>query len=537
MTITEQFKAKRCVFSIECFPPKQTTQMDKLKDTLRQMQAMDPGFISVTFGAGGSAGGVSTAEVADYIQNELHVPTLAHLICMGNDETRAAEILDQLESVGVRDVLALRGDRTPSRPESPDFKHASDLTSFIKWKKPEFSVHGACYPEGHPEADSLLHDVENLRIKQAAGAEHLLTQLFFDNIHFYRFLNLARRAGITLPVSAGVMPIVKRSQIERTVSLSSASLPSEFTRMISRYQDDPASLYDAGIDYAVRQLRDAATNYVRELDALTKDETVKAAIAGYFAVYDDLDASTPATEKLVAALESAKLTAEEQTIAQEILKRKKDLAKKTMWMYGGDGWAYDIGYGGLDHVFAMGEDVNVLLVDTEVYSNTGGQSSKATPVGAVAQFQASGKKTKKKDLGMLLMNYDNVYVAQCAMGANPGQLIKALKEAEVHKGPSIVICYAPCINHGIKRGMSGVQQEMKDAVASGYWNLYRYSPETKTFTLDSKEPTMPLYDFMKGEVRYASLELSFPDNAKVLFAEAEEAAQEKYESYRRKAEK
>ena len=164
--ITEQFKAKRCVFSIECFPPKQTTQMDKLKDTLRQMQAMDPGFISVTFGAGGSAGGVSTAEVADYIQNELHVPTLAHLICMGNDETRAAEILDQLESVGVRDVLALRGDRTPSRPESPDFKHASDLTSFIKWKKPEFSVHGACYPEGHPEADSLLHDVENLRIKQ-----------------------------------------------------------------------------------------------------------------------------------------------------------------------------------------------------------------------------------------------------------------------------------------------------------------------------------------------------------------------------------
>ena len=226
------------------------------KDTLRQMQAMDPGFISVTFGAGGSAGGVSTAEVADYIQNELHVPTLAHLICMGNDETRAAEILDQLESVGVRDVLALRGDRSPSRPESPDFKHASDLTSFIKWKKPEFSVHGACYPEGHPEADSLLHDVENLRIKQAAGAEHLLTQLFFDNMHFYRFLNLARRAGITLPVSAGVMPIVKRSQIERTVSLSSASLPSEFTRMISRYQDDPAGLYDAGIDYAVRQLRD-----------------------------------------------------------------------------------------------------------------------------------------------------------------------------------------------------------------------------------------------------------------------------------------
>ena len=347
----------------------------------------------------------------------------------------------------------------------------------------------------------------------------LLTQLFGDKMYLANATGCTQAWGAAMPC----VPYCKNAQ-GKGVAWSN-----------SLFENNAEFSY--GMCLAVRQLRDAATNYVRELDALTKDETVKAAIAGYFAVYDDLDASTPATEKLVAALESAKLTAEEQTIAQEILKRKKDLAKKTMWMYGGDGWAYDIGYGGLDHVFAMGEDVNVLLVDTEVYSNTGGQSSKATPVGAVAQFQASGKKTKKKDLGMLLMNYDNVYVAQCAMGANPGQLIKALKEAEAHKGPSIVICYAPCINHGIKRGMSGVQQEMKDAVASGYWNLYRYSPETKTFTLDSKEPTMPLYDFMKGEVRYASLELSFPDNAKVLFAEAEEAAQEKYESYRRKAEK
>ena len=256
MTITEQFKAKRCVFSIECFPPKQTTQMDKLKDTLRQMQAMNPGFISVTFGAGGSAGGVSTVDVADFIQNELHIPALAHLICMGNDEASAAAVLNQLDAIGVRDVLALRGDRTPSRPESPDFAHASDLAHFIKYKKPHFSVHGACYPEGHPESETLRKDVENLCIKQRAGAEHLLTQLFFDNTCFYRFLNLARRAGVTLPISAGVMPIVKRNQIERTVALSSASLPSEFTRMISRWQDDPAALYDAGIDYAVRQLRD-----------------------------------------------------------------------------------------------------------------------------------------------------------------------------------------------------------------------------------------------------------------------------------------
>ena len=171
-----------------------------------------PAFISVTFGAGGSAGGVSTAEVADYIQNELHVPTLAHLICMGNDETRAAEILDQLESVGVRDVLALRGDRSPSRPESPRLQTRQRPDFLYQMEEAGIFRSRCLLPGGPPEADSLLHDVENLRIKQAAGAEHLLTQLFFDNMHFYRFLNLARRAGITLPVSAGVMPIVKRSQ-------------------------------------------------------------------------------------------------------------------------------------------------------------------------------------------------------------------------------------------------------------------------------------------------------------------------------------
>ena len=256
MTITEMFQTKRCVFSIECFPPKQTTQMDKMKTTLTAMQKLNPDFISVTFGAGGSAGGVSTVEVADFIQNELRIPALAHLICMGNDEASAAEVLNRLDAIGVRDVLALRGDRTPARPESPDFAQARDRAHFIKYKKPQFSGQGASYPEGHPESETLRKDVENLCIKQRAGAEHLLTQLFFDNTCFYRFLNLARRAGVTLPVSAGVMPIVKRSQIERTVALSSASLPSEFTRMISRWQDDPAALYDAGIDYAVRQLRD-----------------------------------------------------------------------------------------------------------------------------------------------------------------------------------------------------------------------------------------------------------------------------------------
>ena len=347
----------------------------------------------------------------------------------------------------------------------------------------------------------------------------LLTQMFGDKMYLANATGCTQAWGAAMPC----VPYCKNAE-GKGVAWSN-----------SLFENNAEFSY--GMCLAVKQLRECVTGYVKELDALTKDETVKAAIAKWLETYEDLDASTPATEALVALLENGKFSAEEQAIVDEILKRKKDMSKKTMWMYGGDGWAYDIGYGGLDHVFAMGEDVNVLLVDTEVYSNTGGQSSKATPIGAVAQFQTSGKKTKKKDLGMLMMTYDNVYVAQCSMGANPNQLIKAIKEAEAHKGPSIVICYAPCINHGIKKGMNNVQQEMKDAVNSGYWNLYRYSPETKTFTLDSKEPTMPLYDFMKGEVRYASLELSFPENAKVLFAEAEEAAKEKYDAYKRRAEK
>ena len=346
----------------------------------------------------------------------------------------------------------------------------------------------------------------------------LLTQLFGDKMFLANATGCTQAWGAAMPC----VPYCKNKE-GKGVAWSN-----------SLFENNAEFSY--GMCLAVKQLRAAVTDYVHQLDDMTENAAVKAAIAKWLETYDDLDASTPATRELLHLLESETFSAQEQAVVDEILKRRKDMSKKTMWMYGGDGWAYDIGYGGLDHVFAMGEDVNVLLVDTEVYSNTGGQSSKATPVGAVAQFQASGKKTKKKDLGMLMMTYDNVYVAQCSMGADPAQLIKAIREAEAHKGPSIVICYAPCINHGIKKGMGCVQQEMKDAVASGYWNLYRYSPETHKFTLDSKEPSMALYDFMKGEVRYSSLELSFPENAKVLFAEAEDAAKAKYESYKRRAE-
>ena len=254
--ISQLYRQKPCVFSIECFPPKQTTKFAAMQDTLRRMKALDPDFISVTYGAGGSAGGVSSVQVASFLKNELGIQPLAHVLCMGSDRQKAAAQLEALRAAGVRDVLVLRGDRTPLRPESPDFHHACDLMDFIRDTAPDIGFAGACYPEGHPEAPSLAQDVENLRCKQQAGATHLLTQLFFDNGKFYRFLNLARRAGITLPVSAGVMPIVRRSQIERTVALSSASLPSDFTRMIARWQDDPESLRRAGIEYAVSQLRD-----------------------------------------------------------------------------------------------------------------------------------------------------------------------------------------------------------------------------------------------------------------------------------------
>ncbi|MBP5177155.1 MAG: pyruvate:ferredoxin (flavodoxin) oxidoreductase, partial [Clostridia bacterium] len=201
------------------------------------------------------------------------------------------------------------------------------------------------------------------------------------------------------------------------------------------------------------------------------------------------------------------------------------LVKKSIWIFGGDGWAYDIGYGGLDHVLAMGEDVNVLVLDTEVYSNTGGQASKSTPTGAVAKFAAGGKRVKKKDLGMIAMSYGYVYVAQCAMGANKQQFLNAVVEAENYDGPSLLICYAPCINHGIN--MSNSQNEEKKAVEAGYWHLYRYNPEyvgteKNPFTLDSKDPTASYQEFLLGETRYASLKKAQPELAEKLFVKAEE---------------
>ena len=294
--------------------------------------------------------------------------------------------------------------------------------------------------------------------------------------------------------------------------------------------------FGLGMSMAVKQQRALARSRAEKLMGLIdRDTELHAAISAWIDVFDDGALSRGASDRLVSALKSFGGSGEAQVLCRQLLDREDQLAKKTIWMFGGDGWAYDIGYGGLDHVFASGEDLNVFVIDTEVYSNTGGQSSKATPLGAVAQFQSSGKKTGKKDLGRLMMSYGSVYVAQVAMGADPSQLIKALLEADSFKGPSLVIGYTPCTAHGIKSGMNTAQHEMKRAVESGYWQLYRYDPRNTEhpFTLDSPEPTAPFMDFLDGEVRYSSLKRSFPENAEILFKKAEEQVRRRYEDYRR----
>jgi pyruvate-ferredoxin/flavodoxin oxidoreductase len=252
---------------------------------------------------------------------------------------------------------------------------------------------------------------------------------------------------------------------------------------------------------------------------------------------DDAEKSKAAMTKMIPLLEK-----ESNQLARDIMDLRQYLIKKSIWIIGGDGWAYDIGYGGLDHVMASGEDINVLVLDTEVYSNTGGQASKSTPAGAVAKFAASGKKVRKKDLGAMAMTYGYVYTAQVAMGANNGQLFRAMKEAEAYKGPSLLIAYSTCINHGLKSGMGKAQEEMDKAVNAGYWHLYRYNPGhaadgKNPFTLDSKEPDWAKFqEFLGSEVRYTSLKAMFPEEAEVLFAAAEGNARWRYENYKRLAE-
>jgi pyruvate-ferredoxin/flavodoxin oxidoreductase len=295
--------------------------------------------------------------------------------------------------------------------------------------------------------------------------------------------------------------------------------------------------YGLGLSLGANKLRDRIALRMNEaISNNTVTGDTRTAFEEWLSVKDKAEASRGASEKVISVCEKDK-----SEVAKEILSLKQYLVKKSHWIFGGDGWAYDIGFGGLDHVIASGEDVNILVLDTEVYSNTGGQASKSTPAGAVAKFAASGKKIRKKDLGQMAMSYGYVYVAQVAMGASNSQYLKAVKEAEAYPGPSLIIAYAPCIAHGLREGMGKTQAQTEEAVKAGYWHMYRFNPlleaEGKNpFTLDSKEPDWSKFqDFLASEVRYTSLQKAFPKEAEILFKAAEENAKWRYNAYKKLA--
>lgn len=292
---------------------------------------------------------------------------------------------------------------------------------------------------------------------------------------------------------------------------------------------EDAAEFGYGMMLAQKAIRSRLQDKVQTAVEESGDSALKDAAQEWISTFADGSRNGSATEKLKEALGKVGTP-----LAKEILDEKDFLSKKSQWIYGGDGWAYDIGFGGLDHVLASGQDINIIVFDTEIYSNTGGQSSKATPTGATAKFAAGGKNTKKKDLASIAMSYGYVYVAQIAMGADYNQTIKAITEAESYDGPSLIIAYAPCISHGIKAGMGSSQHEEAKAVETGYWHLFRYNPALKeqgksAFILDSKEPTAAYEDFLKGEIRYAALEQTNPEEAEKLFSQAAKNAKERYD--------
>lgn len=294
--------------------------------------------------------------------------------------------------------------------------------------------------------------------------------------------------------------------------------------------------YGYGMAISQGQTRDRIEKLMNEFIELNVDNDANEAFKAWIEGKDDYKTSKAASAKVLKVLDKKFGNDKADEIIDTLQGLERFLIKKSQWIIGGDGWAYDIGYGGLDHVLASGEDINVLVLDTEVYSNTGGQASKSTPTAAIAQFAAAGKLTKKKDLGLMATTYGYVYVAQIALGADKAQAFKAIKEAEAYDGPSLIIAYAPCINHGIRVGMGFSIEEEKKAVETGYWHLYRFNPELKAqgknpFILDSKEPTKSFRDFLDGEVRYTSLKKLFPERAEKLYEVAEENAKERYENY------
>lgn len=261
MKLSSLFRNGKTVLSFEVFPPKKTSPVETIYSTLSELKELSPDFISVTYGAGGNAADTTTCDIASYIKNELGIPSCAHLTCVYSTRESVLTRLEQLRERGVENILALRGDVNPEIPRLHEFEYASDLTKFIK-ENGDFHVSGACYPEGHLEAGTIANDINNLKIKIEAGAEHLMSQLFFDNGSFHRFREMLEIAGITVPVEAGIMPVTNKKQIERMVSMCGASLPPKFAKMMQRYENNPEALRDAGIAYAVDQIVDLISNGV-----------------------------------------------------------------------------------------------------------------------------------------------------------------------------------------------------------------------------------------------------------------------------------
>ena len=351
----------------------------------------------------------------------------------------------------------------------------------------------------------------------------LVTQLFGDRMYVANATGCSSIWGASAPA------------MSYTINQESGKGPAWGN---SLFED--AAEYGYGIKLAAESNKLLLETRMNSFLDLNLDTPLNDAFKMWLEGKEDVNASKEATAKILNLQDETVDSEEGKAILKDIYNLKDYMIKKSLWIFGGDGWSYDIGFGGVDHVLASGENVNILVFDTEVYSNTGGQSSKSTPLSAVAQFAASGKKVRKKDLGLMMTSYGYVYVAQVAMGANQNQVVKAIKEAESYDGPSLIIAYAPCINHGIRIGMGKSQFREKQAVQAGYWHLWRFDPRLadegkNPFQLDSKEPTESFQEFLQGEVRYSSLKRSFPETADQLYAEAEKAANERYETYKRLA--
>ena len=410
-------------------------------------------------------------------------------VCPGKKGELALEMRDMEANVGLQEHFNY-GIDIPVKPEVvAKFKEATVKGSQFKQPLLEFS--GACAGCGETPYAKLI------------------TQLFGDRMYIANATGCSSIWGNSSPSTPyTVTPEGKGPAWSNSL-----------------FEDNAE--FGLGMSLAQKAIRKGLHAKITVLAENGDNAEVKAAAKEYLDTFDSGVTNGAATDKLVAALEACGCDCEER---KTILKQKDFLAKKSQWIFGGDGWAYDIGFGGVDHVLASGQDVNIMVFDTEVYSNTGGQSSKATPTGAIAQFAAAGKEAKKKDLASIAMSYGSVYVAQIAMGADFNQTVKAIAEAEAYPGPSIIIAYAPCINHGIRVGMSKAQLEEDLAVKAGYWHNFRYNPlaETGKFTLDSKAPTGSFREFLEGEVRYSALMRQNPERAETLFVKSEGAAKERY---------